>query len=102
MSKKFMKVLGLLLALVMVLGLLTACKSDKTDDTPVNTEDTQKDTPEDTTEPDPTEAPAPADDTSGDVQLPRNESMYFGGQQWGAVNGWNPMGDNNNNAMALS
>jgi peptide/nickel transport system substrate-binding protein len=28
--------------------------------------------------------------------------MYFGGQQWGAVNGWNPMGDNNNNAMALS
>lgn len=106
MSKKSMKVLALLLSLVMVFGLLTACKSNKADDTPVNTDDPQKETPEDTKEPDPTEAPAPADDTaddtSGDVQLPRNETMYFGGQQWGAVNGWNPMGDNNNNAMALA
>ncbi|TAH64543.1 MAG: ABC transporter substrate-binding protein, partial [Anaerolineaceae bacterium] len=35
-------------------------------------------------------------------ELPRNETMYFGGQQWGAVNGWNPLGDNNNNSMALA
>ena len=24
------------------------------------------------------------------VELPRNETLYFAGQQWSAVNGWNP------------
>ncbi len=31
--------------------------------------------------------------------LPRDETMYFNGQQWGAVVGWNPYSSNNNNAM---
>ncbi len=31
--------------------------------------------------------------------LPRNETMYFNGQQWGPVVGWNPYNSNNNNAM---
>ena len=31
--------------------------------------------------------------------LPRNETLYFNGQQWGAVVGWNPYSSNNNNAM---
>jgi peptide/nickel transport system substrate-binding protein len=31
--------------------------------------------------------------------LPRNQTMYFNGQQWGAVVGWNPYSSNNNNAM---
>jgi peptide/nickel transport system substrate-binding protein len=34
--------------------------------------------------------------------LPRNETMYFNGQQWGAVVGWNPYSSNNNNAMAIA
>jgi len=34
--------------------------------------------------------------------LPRNETMYFNGQQWGAVVGWNPYSNSNNNAMAIS
>ena len=34
--------------------------------------------------------------------LPRNETMYFGGQQWGPINGWNPISPNMNNAMANS
>jgi len=34
--------------------------------------------------------------------LPRNETLYFNGQQWGAVVGWNPYSGNNNNAMAIS
>jgi len=34
--------------------------------------------------------------------LPRNETMYFNGQQWGAVVGWNPYSNNNNNAMAIA
>ena len=31
--------------------------------------------------------------------LPREETLYFNGQQWGAVVGWNPYSSNNNNAM---
>lgn len=36
------------------------------------------------------------------AELPRNETMYFGGQQWGSINGWNPLSDDMNNAMALA
>ncbi|HEX2907142.1 MAG TPA: ABC transporter substrate-binding protein, partial [Phototrophicaceae bacterium] len=41
--------------------------------------------------------PAFAQDT-----LPRNETLYFNGQQWGAVVGWNPYSNNNNNALAIA
>ena len=34
--------------------------------------------------------------------LPRNETVYFGGQQWGPIVGWNPISPNMNNAMANS
>jgi len=34
--------------------------------------------------------------------LPRNETLYFNGQQWGAVVGWNPYSSSNNNAMAIA
>jgi peptide/nickel transport system substrate-binding protein len=34
--------------------------------------------------------------------LPRNETMYFNGQQWNAVVGWNPYSTSMNNAMALA
>jgi len=44
-------------------------------------------------------APAFAQD---DVSLPRNETLYYNGQQWGAVVGWNPYSNNNNNAMAIT
>jgi peptide/nickel transport system substrate-binding protein len=46
-----------------------------------------------TATPAPTAAPAPG------AALPRNETMYFNGQQWGAVVGWNPYSSSNNNAM---
>ena len=41
-------------------------------------------------------AAAAADD------LPREETLYFGGQQWGVVNGTNPLSSNNNNGMAVA
>jgi peptide/nickel transport system substrate-binding protein len=34
--------------------------------------------------------------------LPRNETLYFNGQQWGSVVGWNPYSSSMNNAMAVS
>jgi peptide/nickel transport system substrate-binding protein len=34
-------------------------------------------------------------------QFPRNETLYFNGQQWGPVVCWNPYSSNCNNAMAI-
>jgi len=36
------------------------------------------------------------------TELPRNETLYFAGQQWGSVNGWNPLSDDMNNAMGIA
>jgi peptide/nickel transport system substrate-binding protein len=44
-----------------------------------------------------TTAPSIAQET-----LPRNETLYFNGQQWGSVVGWNPYSNSNNNAMAIA
>ena len=35
-------------------------------------------------------------------ELPREETLYFGGQQWGSINGWNPLSSNMNNSMAIA
>ena len=34
--------------------------------------------------------------------LPRDETLYFNGQQWSAVVGWNPYSNSDNNAMAVA
>lgn len=36
-----------------------------------------------------------------DGSTPRNETLYFAGQQWGPVTDWNPMSANSNNAMVI-
>jgi peptide/nickel transport system substrate-binding protein len=45
-----------------------------------------------------TPTPAPADENT----LPREETLYFNGQQWSPVVGWNPYSNSNNNAMAIA
>ena len=92
------KILALLLALVMVIGLV-ACGGggEKAPETqPKATEAPKVDTPV-------TEAP-PAEEGGDEVvtDLPRNETLYFAGQQWGTVNSWNVIGTNQNNAMAIA
>lgn len=49
-----------------------------------------------------TEAPTEAPVVQPGDTLPRNETLYFNGQQWGAVVCWNPYSSNCNNAMALA
>jgi len=49
-----------------------------------------------------TATPAPTAKPAPGSALPRNETMYFNGQQWGAVVCWNPYSSNCNNAMAIS
>jgi len=48
----------------------------------------------------PTEAPL--DPAAIAAALPREETLYFNGQQWGPVVGWNPYSNSNNNAMAIA
>ncbi|MEW5869925.1 MAG: ABC transporter substrate-binding protein [Chloroflexota bacterium] len=48
----------------------------------------------------PTEAPMDAAAVA--ASLPRQETLYFNGQQWGAVVCWNPYSSSCNNAMAIS
>ena len=40
---------------------------------------------------------APVEEAAADTTLPRDETLYFAGQQWGSVVGWNPYSANNNN-----
>ncbi|GIV79576.1 MAG: ABC transporter substrate-binding protein [Litorilinea sp.] len=46
----------------------------------------------------PAEASAPVDANA----LPRNETLYYNGFQWGPVVGWNPYSNSNNNGMAIA
>jgi len=47
-----------------------------------------------------TEVPA-AEEPADPNALPRNETLYFNGFQWGAIKGWNPYSSDMNNAMAV-
>lgn len=48
-----------------------------------------------------TATPAPAAPVDANT-LPRNETLYFNGQQWNAVTCWNPYSSSCNNAMAIA
>jgi peptide/nickel transport system substrate-binding protein len=49
-----------------------------------------------------TEVPPAAAPLKPGDPLPRTETLYFNGQQWGPVVGWNPYSNSNNNAMAIA
>jgi peptide/nickel transport system substrate-binding protein len=95
MMKKLLYFLSILVVLSM---LLTACKTEPTE-TPVVTEG-QEVVPE-TTEEATEVVPEPVDAAAVAASLPRNETLYFNGQQWGSVVCWNPYSSNCNNALAL-
>jgi len=98
-NRKLIVILGLLLVLGLVLGACgTTSNATEVPATAVPqtaVEPAATDAPAATEAPAPTEAPtmeAPADPNS----LPRNETLYFNGQQWGSVVGWNPYSSSNN------
>jgi peptide/nickel transport system substrate-binding protein len=93
--KRLTTILSLLMALSM---LLAACGAPATEAPAA---------PAMTEEPAMTEAPAmteePMAEEPADANaLPRNETLYFNGQQWSAVVGWNPYSSSMNNAMAVA
>ncbi|HMM31507.1 MAG TPA: ABC transporter substrate-binding protein [Clostridia bacterium] len=85
------KFLALVLVVAMALGTLIAC------------------VPTPAVENEPTAAPAtnaPATEapvqTEAPFELPRNETLYFAGLQWGRVKSWSPYNPDPNNSMAIS
>jgi peptide/nickel transport system substrate-binding protein len=90
--KRFIAILSILVAFSM---LLAAC-APATPEAPAAEEPAAEEpAPEEPTAEEPAaEAPAEA--------LPRDETLYFNGQQWGSVVCWNPYSVNCNNAMAIT
>lgn len=104
--KKMKKLTALLLAMLFVsTTLLAGCGKKETEDTSkeVTPEPTKAAVEETTPDAEPTEA-APAESTADadPNALPRTETLYYAGLQWGSVNGWNPLSDNMNNGMAIT
>jgi len=93
--KRLTTILSILMALSILLG---ACaKPTATEEVAVVIEEAP---PTEVPEVAPTEE-EPVDPADVAAALPRNETMYFNGQQWGPVVGWNPYSSGNNNAMAI-
>ena len=88
------KLIAMLLVLTMVLSFAACAKQDTATPTVADVAIT-------TAAADPT--PAAETEAAGNTtDLPRDETLYFAGQQWGTVNSWNVIGTNQNNAMALA
>lgn len=88
---------------LLVTTLLSGCKKKDTSDTSseVTTAPTEAAAAPTTA---PTVAPTAAPTSSGPADasaLPRNETLYFNGLQWGAINDYNPFSSNSND-MCIS
>ena len=88
------KLLAGLLASLMTVSFLVGCGSNNTEN--VTDDNTQK-----TEKSEKTEETTNEEETTVANSTPRNETLYFNGQQWGTINNWNPMSANSNNAMAI-
>ncbi len=94
--KRLFNVLCVLIAMSM---LISACAPAATEPPPPPAA-TQP--PAATTVP-PTEAPPTVEPTlAPGAPLPRNQTLYFNGQQWGPVKCWNPYSADCNNALAIN
>jgi peptide/nickel transport system substrate-binding protein len=101
--KKLLYVLSLLIIVSMILA---ACGAPAATEAPVEEPAATEPPAEEpaATEP-PAEEPAATEAPAGEADpnaLPRTETLYFNGQQWGPVVGWNPYSNSNNNAMAIA
>ncbi|MCI8614540.1 ABC transporter substrate-binding protein [Parablautia intestinalis] len=94
----------------MTVSLLAGCgggssepaSSDASDSAAETEQAAEPEAAEDTDAADTGEEAADTSTASGDVNsTPRNETLYFAGQQWGTINDWNPFSANSNNAMAI-
>ena len=110
MRNKFLVLLSVLMILLMA---LSACGAPAATDAPAAdapaAEEAAAEAPAEEAAAEAPAAEAPAEEAAAEEApaadanaLPRNETLYFNGQQWGSVVGWNPYASSNNNAMAIS
>ena len=92
--KRLMAILSILMVLSILLG---ACGTPTETVVPEEPAPTAEEAAEPTAEP-----MEPVDPADVVATLPRNETLYFNGQQWGPVVGWNPYSSSMNNALAIA
>ena len=98
MTKK--SLLAMLLAVSMTASLASCGGGTTTTSTSSTDTSTSTSSPEENSA---TETSTPeTEETTTAGSTPRNETLYFAGQQWGTINDWNPMSANSNNAMAIA
>lgn len=110
MKARSKRLVALFATLAMTVSLLVGCgggssepaSSDASDSAAETEQAAEPEAAEDTDAADTGEEAADTSTASGDVNsTPRNETLYFAGQQWGTINDWNPFSANSNNAMAI-
>ncbi len=101
-----MKRLSIVFSLLMVMGMLLASCATPTPETIIETVEVPVIETVKVIETVEVEVPVVVEATEAPVaageSLPRNETLYFNGLQWGAVKCWNPYSADCNNAMALA
>ncbi len=110
----FSKKTLLLLVVMVLLGLVAACGAQPVPQTIVETVIVEKEVAGETIVEtvevikevekvvvETVEVEVAAAEPANENALPRHETLYFNGQQWGPVVGWNPYANSNNNAMAI-
>ena len=96
MKQRTKKLVALLAATAMAVTVLAGCAATGTSTT-APAEQPAAEAEAEVEEGAAEEAEAPAAEAGGEVtDLPREETLYFGGLQWGTVNSWNPIGANQN------
>jgi len=100
------RIMIFLSALIVLSMLLTACGGAATE-APAEEPAAEEPAAEEPAaeEPEVEEEPEAEEGGAGAAEegsLPRNETLYFNGQQWGTVVGWNPYSNSNNNAMTIA
>lgn len=109
MKARSKRLVALFATLAMTVSLLAGCgggtsEPASSDTSGSGTEAGQEEAPDAAGDADAADTGDAADTStaSGDVNsTPRNETLYFAGQQWGTINDWNPFSANSNNAMAI-
>jgi peptide/nickel transport system substrate-binding protein len=97
-----MKRIMVVMSVCLTFGIILAACGTATTPAPTTAATTEAPT---TSAPATTEAPTavPTPEVrAGETVLPRNETLYFNGQQWGTVVCWNPYSTSCNNALGIA